>query len=525
MTETINKHLTPRNPVVLIILDGVGISSSANNLLYQAHTPNLDVLFANTSNTLLNASGTSVGLPDDQMGNSEVGHLSIGAGSVIKQDLVLINDEIADSSFFQNQALISAINKAADKNGSIHLLGLVSDGGVHSHIYHLIALISLCQQQDVKPILHMITDGRDTNPQSALTFLEIIEPRIKQAGGYIATVMGRYYAMDRDQRWDRIEPAWRAMILAEGNKADSAQQAITNAYAENQYDEFIQPTVLADHKALTDEDEVIFFNFRKDRPRQITKAIAIRDFSEFNREKAAIPSITCFMPYDKTYQLPYAFEPQKPQTTLGQVISQAGLEQFHCSETEKYAHVTYFFNGGRAEPFEGESQLLIPSPDVATYDLKPEMSAKEIADAVIHAINTQRYSFVLVNFANGDMVGHTANKQAILKAIETLDTQVRRVSNAAENQDYSVLITADHGNCETYTDPESHTPHTKHTNNPVPFLLRDKQHWKLADNGSLANIAPTVLQVMGLEIPSEMHSKSLLMEVIPQDASEMDGAA
>ena len=521
------KNAVPRNPTVLIILDGVGISTSPKNLLIEAHTPNLDVLFSRYSNTLLQASGAAVGLPDGQMGNSEVGHLTLGAGSIIKQDLVFINDAIQDKTFYSNEVLVATIERAAEKNKPIHLLGLVSDGGVHSHINHLIALISLCKQYSVTPVLHALTDGRDTAPQSAAEYIQTIEPLLEQAGGHIASVSGRYYAMDRDQRWDRIERAWRAIVLAKGDKAESAQAAITNSYLASRYDEFINPTILPGHKPLESDDEIIFFNFRKDRPRQLAQAIGLDSFAKFDRGETPIPHITCFMPYDKSFPFPYAFESQKPKTCLGKVVSHYGLEQFHCAETEKYAHVTYFFNGGRNEPFSGETQLLIPSPDVATYDLKPEMSARQLADTVIHAINTKRYAFVLVNFANGDMVGHTANHNAILHAIETLDEQVRRVVNAAESQHYSAIITADHGNCEICVDPKTNEPHTKHTSNPVPFIVVDKQHWKLRSHGGLSNIAPTILELMGLPIPEEMESPSMLIEVLDsiEDIENLDGAA
>ena len=527
MNKTSEKKLVPRRPVVLVILDGVGISSSAENLLLKAHTPNFDVLFSKHQHTLLNASGTAVGLPEGQMGNSEVGHLTIGAGSIIKQDLVYINEKIENHSFFDNEVIISALKRAASKNKLIHLLGLVSDGGVHSHINHLLALLRLCKKHNIVPVLHMITDGRDTNPQSALVFLEIIEPLLNDAGGYIGTIMGRYYAMDRDSRWDRTERAWRAILLAKGVRSESAELAIKAAYKTKIYDEFIQPIVFPNHNPLSDEDEIIFFNFRKDRPRQITEAIGLRQFTCFDRGDNAVPTTTTFMPYDKSYHIDYAFEPQVPETSLAQVISHEGLEQFHCSETEKYAHVTYFLNGGRKTPFSGETHLLIPSPDVATYDLKPAMSAKEVSDAVIHAISTKRYSFIVVNFANGDMVGHTANRHAILSAIETLDVQVRRVFNAAEKHEYSIVLTADHGNCEMNVDPVSNTPHTKHTLNPVPLLISDVQKWRLATEGGLSNIAPTVLQLMGIEIPEAMHSPSLLMKVLPDHENEhtLDGVA
>ena len=528
MNKSSNKPLAPRRPAVLVILDGVGISRTENNLLQKAHTPNFDVLFSIHSHTLLDASGASVGLPDDQMGNSEVGHMTMGAGSIIKQDLVLINENISNYSFFDNPVLIKAIKNAAANKKPIHLIGLVSDGGVHSHIQHLNALIALCQKHSVIPALHMITDGRDTDPRSAQSYLDFIEPLIHHAGGYIASIMGRYYAMDRDTRWDRTERAWRAIVLAQGARAESAELAIKTSYEANHSDEFIRPTILPGHTPLNNDDEIIFFNFRKDRPRQLTEAIGIHEFTYFDRGKSAIPTMTCFMPYNKSFNLATAFESQKPETTLAQVISKAGLQQFHCSETEKYAHVTYFLNGGRSSPLSGETRLLIPSPDVATYDLKPEMSAKQVSDALIHAISTKRYSFLVVNFPNGDMVGHTANRNAILSAIETLDIQVRRVVNAAEKHGYSVIITADHGNCETDIHPVTKAPYTQHTTNPVPFLISDMNNkWKLRDKGGLSNIAPTILQVMGLEIPVTMQSESLLKEIIHEQADNqtLDGVA
>jgi len=527
MNTTSAKSIAPRRPVILVILDGVGISSEKDNLLRKAHTPNFDVLFSKHPHTLLDASGASVGLPDNQMGNSEVGHMTMGAGSIIKQDLVLINEKIANYSFFDNPVLINAIKKASANQKPIHLLGLVSDGGVHSHIHHLLALIALCQKHSAIPALHMITDGRDTEPQSAQAYLKIIESSMVQAGGYIATVMGRYYAMDRDKRWDRTERAWRAIVLAKGYREDSAELAINNSYEANHNDEFIRPVVLPNHYPLDEDDEIIFFNFRKDRPRQLTEAVGIRKFTSFDRGESAVPSLTTFMPYNKETQLPSAFEPQIPETTLAQVISDAGLEQFHCSETEKFAHVTYFLNGGRNSPFRGETRLLIPSPDVATYDLKPEMNAKQVTNAVINAINTNRYGFLVVNFPNGDMVGHTANRKAIISAIETLDVQVRRIVNAAEEHGYSVIITADHGNCETDIDPDTKAPYTQHTINPVPFLIVDKQKWRLANMAGLSNIAPTILQVLGLEIPAAMQSTSLLEEAFHEHETNqsLDGAA
>ncbi len=502
----------PRRPVVLIILDGFGSNpSKLNNAIEAASTPNLDAYFAHYPHTLIQASGPGVGLPDGQMGNSEVGHMTLGAGSIIRQDIVKIDQAIANGEFFKNPALLAAIEKSKSHNRPIHLFGLVSDGGVHSQLTHLQALIQLCQQKGVKPLLHMITDGRDTAPRSALSFLPKIEPQLQQAGGAIASIMGRYYAMDRDNRWERIELAWRAYIYGEGTQEPSAEKAILDAYAKGESDEFILPVILPEFIPMAADDGIICFNFRKDRPRQIIDALSYSSFKEFDRENAPSPIVTCMMPYNKQRNFPFAFESERPKTCLSEVISNAGLKQFHCSETEKYPHVTYFFNGGRTEPFSGENQLLIPSPKIATYDLQPEMSAPEVADAVINAIKSNLYAFIIVNFANGDMVGHTAKSEAIIRAVECLDEQAGRVIDTALSKNYSVILTADHGNCEEMIDPVTGLPHTQHTLYPVPCVIMDKVSWELSCNASLSNIAPTVLQLMGLEQPSIMTSSSILL--------------
>lgn len=511
----------PRKPVVLVILDGFGINPCKhNNAVVEAPTPRLDAYFAHYPHTTLRASGQAVGLPDGQMGNSEVGHLTLGAGDAILQDMVLINDAIDSGEFYRNPSLVHALKQAKRMNRPMHLLGLVSDGGVHSHINHLYALIEVCRRQGVKPWLHMITDGRDTAPQSALTFLPQLEEKLYEAGGAIASIMGRYYAMDRDQRWERTELAWRALVMGKGQNAAASETAIRAAYAAGDTDEFIRPILLPAFEKIQHHDPLLCFNYRKDRPQQIIAALAKRNFNGFDRgEGAPLANVICMMPYSRADNLPYLFEPDRPETTLSEVISTMGLAQFHCAETEKYPHVTYFFNGGRAEPFSGEKHLLIPSPDVATYDLKPQMSAHEVADGVIHAISTGRFAFIIVNFANGDMVGHTAKRHAVLSAVKTLDDEVSRVLDSAIVAGYSVVLTADHGNCEEMVDPLTGAPHTQHTTYPVPCVVIDEENWKLSSDGGLANVAPTVLQLMGLAVPSGMRATSLLLKSYKRDAT------
>ena len=513
----------PRRPTILVIMDGFGINPAKhNNAVYEAATPNLDAYFSSYPHTLLNASGNAVGLPDGQMGNSEVGHLTLGAGAIIRQDMVKINDAIESGEFFQNPTLIYTLKKAKQAKRPVHLLGLVSDGGVHSHIDHLFALIEVCRRHAVKPLLHMITDGRDTAPQFALKGLAELEDKLYEAGGAIASIVGRYYAMDRDNRWDRTELAWRALVMGKGQPAVSSATAIKTAYAAGDTDEFIRPILLPAFQPIVQGDQLISFNFRKDRPRQIVAALGKRDFIGFDRGNAGLAEVTCMMPYSREDHFPFMYESERPDTTLGQVISSLGLSQFHCAETEKYAHVTYFFNGGRAEAYSGESQLLIPSPDVATYDLKPQMSAHEVADAVIHAISQGRHSFIVVNFANGDMVGHTAKRHAVLSAVRTLDIEVGRVLEAAEAVGYSVLLTADHGNCEEMVDPLTGEPQTQHTTYPVPCLIMDKDNWKLSCSGGLSNVAPTILELMGIKKPESMSASSLLLKSFKREASTIE---
>lgn len=508
-----DKTGAPRRPVLLIILDGFGANpSKINNGIAEADTPRFDHYFATNPHTLVEASGRAAGLPTGQMGNSEVGHITLGCGAIIRQDLVKIDDAIRDGSLYRNPALCQALERARDQGGAVHLTGLVSDGGVHSHVNHLVALVGMCGRQGVEPLVHLITDGRDTPPRSARDWLPELEQALAAAKGRILSVSGRYYAMDRDHRWERIELAWRALVQGRGQSAASAQDAIEQAYTRGEDDEFILPTLIGTHRPIRPQDQVIFFNFRKDRPKQMISALIQDDFQPFDRGAEFRPiRPTCMTCYDESFGLPYAFEREEPDITLGQYLADRGLKQFRCAETEKFAHVTYFFNGGRADPYPGEDRQIVPSPKVATYDLQPEMSAAEVADQVIQAIGTGQYAFILVNFANGDMVGHTAVREAVIKAVETLDREVSRVLDAAVAAGYSVVLTADHGNCDELVDSVTGTPHTQHTVYPVPCLVLDERPWRLATGGGIKNIAPTVLQLMGLPQPEQMPSESLLL--------------
>jgi 2,3-bisphosphoglycerate-independent phosphoglycerate mutase len=504
-----------RRPVLLIILDGFGVNPSrTNNAVAEAETPRLDDYFSRYPLTVLKASGRAVGLPEGQMGNSEVGHMTLGCGTVIRQDLVLINDAIEDKSFFTNKTLLAAVAKAKSSGKPLQLIGLVSDGGVHSHIRHLLALIELCKMHDVVPSVHMITDGRDTGPQVALDYLPVLEGELKQADGFIASVCGRYYAMDRDKRWDRTYAAWAALTRGEGRKADTAYDAITSAYEVGEHDEFIQPVLLPGAQPISSEDAVVFFNFRNDRPRQLTAALANKTFEGFERGGYEPVEVTCLTQYDSSFDLPVAFVSERPSLTLGELISSKGLKQLRCAETEKYAHVTFFLNGGREEPFPGEDRVMVPSPRVATYDLAPEMSAAGVADAVIDAMTRNEYALIIVNFANGDMVGHTAVRDAVIKAVEVMDHEVGRVLDCAVEQEYSVILTADHGNCDEMVDAMTGAPHTQHTVFPVPCLIVDDEKWRLSISAGLSSVAPTILQLMGIEQPPEMTGESLLHSAV-----------
>lgn len=518
----------PRKPVVLVILDGFGVNpSKTDNAVHLAHTPRLDHYFSHYSHTTLQASGTAVGVPDGQMGNSEIGHMTLGCGSIIRQDIMRIDSAIASGEFFENPAFIDLLLRAKLTNRPLHLLGLVSDGGVHSSLNHLLALLRLCKRYGVKPLLHMITDGRDTPPKSALEYLHKVEPVLHECGGAIVSVIGRYYAMDRDNHWDRIELAWRAIVHGKGERAHSAETILRSAYACGDTDEFIRPSLTPLWQAPQPGDPLISFNFRKDRPRQIVKALGSQAFTGFDRGNAPQFRITTMMPYDNTCEMTFAYESERPANTIGNIVSELGLRQFHCAETEKYPHVTYFFNGGRFDPYIGETQILIPSPNVATYDLKPSMSAGKVADKVVGAVESGEYGFIVVNFANGDMVGHTAKPDAVIEAVETLDREAGRVLDAAIANGYSAVLTADHGNCEELIDPVSGEPHTQHTLYPVPCLVVDDEAWQLSCRGGLANVAPTLLQLMGIERPSSMTASSLLLKSLGKSSipARMRGAA
>lgn len=511
----------PRRAAMLIIMDGVGLNPSRiNNAVAIAKTPNLDRLYSSNPVTVLEASGAAVGLPSGQMGNSEVGHLTLGCGTVLRQDLVVINDSIADGSFFSNDAVASACSGALAANRPLHLLGLVSDGGVHSHLDHLLATIEACRQRKVVPVLHMITDGRDTAPQCSTAYLAEIEAALQKASGQIATVCGRYYAMDRDNRWERVQVAFDALVHGVGATAESAADAITNAWADGQNDEFIKPVILNDTvgSAISGSvlvepgDHVLFFNFRNDRPRELSSALLQSDFAEFDRGDFKPAVLTTMTRYHDSFDCAVAFEKDKAEDTLGKAIESAGVAQFHSAETEKYPHVTFFFNGGQEEPYRGEERALIASPKVETYDLQPEMSAYEVRDAVLGAIQSNQFGFIVVNLANGDMVGHTGVREAVVKAVEVVDEVVGELVEAAAENDMSVIVTADHGNADMLIDPVTGAPHTQHTLFPVACMVQDKVAWHLATGAGLSSIAPTILQLMGIEKPSGMLGESLLLD-------------
>jgi 2,3-bisphosphoglycerate-independent phosphoglycerate mutase len=508
-----------KKPVALMILDGWGINENCeNNAVCQAKTPRLDELTKSYPSSWLNASGLNVGLPEGQMGNSEVGHLNIGAGRIIYQDLTRISQSIAEGEFFTNQVLVEALQKINNSGGKLHLMGLLSDGGVHSHNTHLYALIELAKRHGVDAWVHAFMDGRDTPPQSGAGYLAQLEAEMLRLGhGQVATVIGRYYAMDRDNRWDRVARAWQAMALGHGHEAASSSAAIKAAYADGQTDEFVEPQVIQRNGApvgrITDQDGIIFFNFRADRAREITRPFTQNGFDEF--ERAQVPQLSafvCLTEYDETFDLPIAYTADSYPKILGEVVADAGLKQLRIAETEKYAHVTFFFNGGNETPFANEDRALIPSPkDVATYDLKPEMSAPEVTEEVIRRIQSDDYDLIILNFANPDMVGHTGVLPAAIAAMEAVDHCAGRVVDALLAAGGCALITADHGNCEMMLD-ESGTPHTAHTANRVPLILVDNsKHNANLQTGILADIAPTILSLMGLETPTEMTGKNLIL--------------
>lgn len=510
-----------KGPLCLIIMDGWGINpKTEGNAIALANTPVIHRLMNEYPSSAVDGSGMAVGLPRGQMGNSEVGHMNIGAGRVVYQDFTRVSKAIEDGDLFNNKVLLEAINAVKTNNRSLHLMGLLSDGGVHSHIEHLFALIDMAKRNGLhKVYIHAFMDGRDTPPRSGHLYIKQTVDYLSKAGvGEIATVSGRFYAMDRDTRWDRVEKAYSAIVYGEGVEAGSASEAMENSYAKEEGDEFVKPTVIKKDGApvatLNDGDSVIFFNFRTDRTREITRAIAFKDFDGFERRKVpALSDFVCMTEYDETFGLPVAFPQVKLTRIFGEIISQAGLRQLRIAETEKYAHVTFFFNGGAEEPFPNEDRVLIPSPkEVATYDLKPEMSAFEVTNEVLSRIESGKYDVIIMNYANGDMVGHTGFVDAAKKAVETVDACVGKVVDAVLAKGGKLLITADHGNAEQMVDYETGAPYTAHTCNLVPFILVDdeRKNGKLRE-GILADIAPTMLEMLGLPKPQEMEGKSLFV--------------
>ena len=504
-----------KKPVALIIMDGFGESNSTvGNAVKAANTPNLDRIEKTYPTTLIKASGLDVGLPDGQMGNSEVGHTNIGAGRIVYQDLTRITKSIQDGDFFTNEVLNGAMENA--KEHALHIMGLLSDGGVHSHIDHLKALIKMAKEKGVERVyVHAFTDGRDTDPQSGLSYAKEIEACMAETGvGQFATVNGRYYAMDRDKRWDRVKKCYDALVRGEGNKATSATIAIEDSYQKEVFDEFVEPTVIVNNDTpiatIGENDSVIFFNFRPDRAREITRAIVDPDFDGFETEKINTYFV-CFTNYDETMpNVKIAFKKEPLVNTFGEVVSKNGLKQLRIAETEKYAHVTFFFNGGEEKQYPGEDRILVPSPKVATYDLQPEMSAPIVTEKVVEAINEDKYNAIILNFANPDMVGHTGSLPAAIKAVETIDECVQKVVDAMLAHNGTILITADHGNCEQMIDYKTGEPHTAHTTNPVPLILVTNDETLKVKSGKLADLAPTMLEILGIEKPEEMTGESIL---------------
>lgn len=505
-------------PVALIVLDGWGYRpETEGNAIALANTPTWDSLWGRGSRTLLEASGLRVGLPEGQMGNSEVGHLNLGAGRVVTQDLVRISSAIADGSFYTNPALVGACRHVKKNNGTLHLLGLIGSGGVHAIDKHLFALLDLAKRGGLERVaIHAFLDGRDTLPKSALGFMQELVDHIRKIGSpaKIASVSGRYYAMDRDRRWDRTELAYRVIILGEGTPVTDPLHAIRKAYESGKTDEFMLPVVVTENgkpvAPMKDGDAVICFNYRSDRMRQIVRALIDPGFDGFDVSRRPKVLVTTLTNYDKTFDVPVAFAPTSMARILAEVLSSRGLDMLKTAETEKYPHVTYFFNGGVEAPFPGEHRVMVPSPKVATYDLKPEMSAAGVTDALVTGISSGEHDFILCNYANADMVGHSGSIPATIKAVETVDQSLARVLKAAESAGIRLIVTADHGNAEMLIDPETGGPHTAHTTNPVPLVVVDwEQEQRLRSGGALCDVAPTILSMLGIEQPAEMTGVNL----------------
>lgn len=503
-------------PVMLIIMDGLGVSlEEYGNAVAAANTPNLDRFWKSYPSTTLGASGAAVGLPDGQMGNSEVGHLNLGAGRIVNQDLTRISVAVKNRELEKNQVLLKAIDEAKGSGCALHLLGLLSDGGVHSHNTHLYALLEMARGHGIdKVYIHAILDGRDVPPKSAITYLHDLDEKIKKIGvGKVATISGRYYTMDRDKRWDRTENSYLAMTEGIGYISENPEKAIIDAYNRGETDEFVSPTITDLDGMIHGADSIIFFNFRPDRARQITRAFVDNEFKEFEI-KAIDVCFVCMTQYDESIPAPVAFPVDYLDETLGEIVSRAGMRQLRTAETEKYAHVTFFFNGGREEPNFGEDRILVPSPKVATYDLKPEMSAPEVTEKLIERMREEVIDLIILNYANADMVGHTGFLKAAVKAVETVDQCVGKVASEVLKLGGCVLLCADHGNAEQMIDFYTGEPHTAHTTNPVPFTFicgQKNENIKLREDGILADVAPTILELLHLEIPEAMCGKSLII--------------
>ena len=512
-----------KKPTVLMILDGYGLrDKTEGNAVALANTPVMDKLMAEYPFVKGNASGLSVGLPDGQMGNSEVGHMNMGAGRIIYQELTKITKSIEDGEFFENKALLAACENVKKNDSALHLMGLVSDGGVHSHITHIYGILELAKRQGIEKVyVHCFLDGRDTPPASGKEYVEQLEAKMKEIGvGEVASVSGRYYAMDRDNRWDRVEKAYKVLTTGEGEAAESAVAAMEVSYAKDVTDEFFVPTAITENgkpiATIKDNDTVIFFNFRPDRAREMTRAFCDDKFTGFERKTGFIPlTFVCFKDYDESIpNKKVAFKKEHIKNTFGEFLANHGKKQLRLAETEKYAHVTFFFNGGVEDPNVDEFRLLVNSPkDVATYDLKPEMSAPEVGMDLVEAIKSDKYDVIIINFANPDMVGHTGVIPAAIKAVEKVDELVGKAVDAVKDVDGVLFICADHGNAEKMIDYETGAPHTAHTTNPVPFILVNyDENYILREGGRLCDIAPTLIEIMGLEKPVEMTGESLLVK-------------
>jgi 2,3-bisphosphoglycerate-independent phosphoglycerate mutase len=504
---------------MLVVLDGFGLGDGGDSdATAAAHTPFFDRLGREFPSARVATSGEAVGLPPGQMGNSEVGHMTLGAGRIIDQDMTRISKAFERGELSSNPAIAAALGAAKAHDGVLHLLGLVSDGGVHSHLDHLLALLRHCGEQGIRPVLHAFLDGRDTPPTSGLSYLEAVLPALDAAAGHVATLSGRYYAMDRDQRWERVQQAYDALVSRRGVEANDPLEAIRDSYAKGETDEFVRPTLIRGGRALQNGDAVLFFNFRADRARELTNALTGVRPDQFGdalrrREGVRPSTFVCLTEYDSQFGLPIAFEPTHPTRILGELVAERGMHQLRVAETEKYAHVTFFFNCGRENPFPGEDRILVPSPrDVATYDHKPEMSAFAVTRELVGRLREGDYDFVLVNFANPDMLGHTGILTAATKAVETIDTCLAGVMDALLATGGQALVTADHGNCELMVDPSTGDPHTAHTTNPVPlWWVTAQSGGRQLRDGGLSDVAPTLLELLELPAPTEMTGRSLIV--------------